>query len=151
MGILVEYQNALTAVLAEISRLAHLLGKGVISSEMSYSLYHKFLEQSAMARGILEQWHDKQVEALKIDLDKNRKSKNWFAALPGLVNEDWKYQPLTQGLADKINSQSQTEALSPRRSKNIFEEDVEIIIRDGKYYYLHDAEHNNLAVRKASQ
>ena len=141
-GILVEYQNALIAVLAEISRLAHLLGKGGISSEMSYSLYHKFLEQSARVRGVLEQWHDRQVELLKIDLDKNRKSKNWFAALPGLVNETWKYQPLAQGLVDKINSQSQTEALSPRPTKDIFEEDVEIIIRDGKYYYLHDAEHD---------
>jgi hypothetical protein len=142
-GILVEYQNALTAVLAEISRLAHLLGKGEISSEMSYSLYHKFLEQTASARGMLEQWHDRQVKLLKIDLDKNRKSKNWFAALPGLVNETWKYQPLAQGLADKINSQSQTEALSRQRAKDIFEEDVEIIIRDGKYYYLHDAKHDS--------
>lgn len=90
-----------------------------------------------------EQWHDAQVEALKIDLDKNRKSKTWFAALPGIVNENWKYQSLSQGLAEKINNQSQTRPLSSGEPKAVFEEDVEIIIRDGKYFYLHDNEQSS--------
>jgi hypothetical protein len=142
-GVLVEYQNVLVAVLGEISKLTYLLGKGRTSSEMSYSLFNKFLEQSVAARDVLEQWHDKQVEALKIDLDNNRKSKNWFAALPGIVNENWKYQSLTQGLAEKINNQSQTTPLSLSKPKEVFEEDVEIIIRDEKYYYLHGSEQDS--------
>jgi hypothetical protein len=59
----------------------------------------------------LEQWHNTQVKALKIELDKNRKSKDWFAALPGIVNKNWKYQSLSQGLAEKINNQSHTQSL----------------------------------------
>lgn len=143
LSILVEYQNMLIAMLAQISKLTHLLGKGTVSSEMSHSMYHDYLTQSIGARSILESWHDKQAASLKIDLEKNRKSKNWFAALPGIVNEEWKYQPLAEGLADKIYSQSQVEPPIIAPPKDIFEEDVEIIIRDGKYYYLHDAEQNN--------
>lgn len=138
LSILVEYQNRLIAILAEISNLTYLLGKGTVSSEMSYSVYNDYLAQSISVRNILENWHDEQVILLKIDLEKNRKLKNWFAALPGIVNENWKYQPLTEGLADKINSQSQAEPSTIAPPKEIFEEDVEIIIRDGKYYYLHD-------------
>jgi len=140
LSILIEYQNMLTAMLAQISKLTYLLGKGTVSSEMSYSMYNDYLAQSIGARSILESWHDKQAASLKIDLDKNRKSKKWFAALPGIVNEEWKYQPLAKGLADKIHSQSQVEPATIAPPKEIFEEDVEIIIRNGKYYYLHDNE-----------
>jgi hypothetical protein len=140
---LVEYQNVPVAVLGEISKLTYILVKGGTSSEMSYSLFNKFLEQSTAARNVLEQWHYTQVEALKIDLDKNRKSKTWFSALPGIVNENWKYQLLSQGLAEKINNQSQTKPLSSGKPKEVFDEDVEIIIRDGKYFYLHDNEQSS--------
>lgn len=140
LSILVEYQNMLSAMLAEISKLTYLLGKGTVSSEMSYSVYNDYLAQSVGARNALEGWHDKQARTHRIDLDKNRKSKNWFAALPGIINEEWKYQPLKEGLADKISSQSQTAPTAIASPKEIFEEDVEIIIRDGKYYYLHDNE-----------
>ncbi|MDL2293265.1 topoisomerase IV [Ruminococcaceae bacterium OttesenSCG-928-D13] len=137
-NILVEYQNTLITVLAEISKLIYLLGKGTVSRDMSLSVYNDYLTQTVATRNQLEQWHDKQVESLKIDLDKNRKSKNWFAALPGIVNDKWKYQPLAQGMAEKIGNQSQAESLSLPQAKEIFEEDVEIIIKDGKYYYMHD-------------
>jgi hypothetical protein len=39
-------------------------------------------------RTALEQWHVRQVESLQTDLDKKRKTKNWFAALPGIINEN---------------------------------------------------------------
>ena len=147
-NILVEYQNTLIAVLTEISKLIYLLGKGAVSSDMSFSVYNDYLTQTVATRNQLEQWHDKQVELLKIDLDKNRKSKNWFAALPGIVNDKWKYQALAQGMADKINNQSQAKSLSLSQRKEIFEEDVEIIIRDGKYYYKHDNEQEVITVRR---
>lgn len=146
LGILVEYQNLLISILSEVSKLTYILGKGTVSSEMSHSMYNDYMAQCIAARNSLESWHDEQTALLKIDLEKNRKSKNWFAALPGIVNEKWKYQSLADGLADKINNQSQIEPSAIAPAKEIFEEDIEIIIRDGKYYYLHDHEHDdNLA------
>lgn len=146
LNILVEYQNLLISILSEVSKLTYVLGKGTVSSEMSRSMYNDYLAQCIASRNRLENWHDEQTALLKIDLEKNRKSKNWFAALPGIVNEKWKYQSLADGLADKINNQSQIEPGAIAPAKEIFEEDIEIIIRDGKYYYLHDHEHDdNLA------
>jgi hypothetical protein len=139
-GILVEYQNVLLSVLEKISQLTYLLGKGGTSSEMCYKLFNSYLEQSVGARNELQQWHSTQVDALKIDLEKNRKTKNWFEALPGIINDDWKYKALEQGMVEKISGQSQTKPLVISKSKDVFDEDVEIIIRDGKYYYLHESE-----------
>lgn len=137
-SVLVEYQNTLIDVLAEISKLIYILGKGAVSSEMSFSVYNDYLARTVATRNQLMEWHDKQFGLLKIDVDKNRKSKNGFAALPGIVNERWKYHALAQGMAEKISNQSWAKQLYQPQAKELYEADVEIIIRDGKYYYMHD-------------
>jgi hypothetical protein len=138
---LVEYQNVLVAILEKIANLMYLLGKGDTSWELSYSLYNSYLGQSQNTRVILEEWHDKQVALLKIDLDKNRKSRSgvegFFAAIPAFVIDDkWKYKELKAGLAHKINTQAQTNLNAVKKSRAVYEEDVQIIIKDGKYFYL---------------
>ncbi|MDD3893607.1 MAG: topoisomerase IV [Syntrophomonadaceae bacterium] len=142
-NILVEYQNVLVTVLEEISKLTYLLGKGGISSVMCYSLFNKFLEQSVQTRNSLEQWHDKQVEVLSIDLDKNRISKSgvegFIWALPGFVDDKWKYKELEQGLVQKINTQTKRKPKALNEPKAVYDEDVQLIIKDGKYYFLHEA------------
>ena len=142
-NILVEYQNILIVMLEEISKLTYLLSKGNRSSEMCYALYNKCRELSVQARDILEAWHDKQVETLKIDLAQNRLSKSgiegFFAQFPAFIDDRWKYKDLKHGLAEKINSQSQTKPKAANEQKAIFDDDVQIIVKDGKYYYLHDS------------
>jgi hypothetical protein len=141
-NILVEYQNVLVAVLEEISKFTYLLGKGGISSNMSYSLFNKFLEQSVQTRELLEQWHDRQVKSLCIDLDKNRISKTgvkrFFSAIPGFVDDKWKYNELKQGLVQKINIQIKSKPKALNKPEEVYDEDVQIIIKDGKYYFLHE-------------
>ena len=139
--ILVEYQNVLVTILEKIGNLTYLLGKGDTSWDLSYSLYNPYLEQSRKTRGILEEWHDKQVTALKIDLDKNRKSKSgvegFFAAFPAFVIDDkWKYKELKKGLAQKITTQAQMNLNQTNEPKAVYDEDIQIVIKDGKYYYL---------------
>jgi len=137
---LVEYQNILVAVLEEICKLTYLLGKGIISSEMCYSLYNKFLEQSIQVRNVLEEWHERQVTALKIDLDKNRKPKSGVeglvSALPALIDDKWKYKELKEGLVHKISIQAKTNLKIINEPKTFYDESIQIIIKDGKYYYL---------------
>ena len=146
LNILVEHQSILITILEEISKLTYLLGKGGISSEICYSLYQKFWELSARARNVLETWHDKQVAALKIDLDKNRRAKSgvegFFAQLPAFIDDKWKYKDLKQGMAEKISSQAQRKPQVMIEQKAIYENDVQIIIKDGKYFYLHDLAEN---------
>jgi hypothetical protein len=142
-NILVVYQNILVTVLEEISKLTYLLGKGGISSDMSYALFNNFLEQSIQTRNSLEQWHDRQVKSLCIDLDKNRISKTgvaWlFGAIPGFVDDKWKYKELQQGLVEKINTQTTPRPKALHEREEIYDEDVQIIIKEGKYYFLHEA------------
>jgi hypothetical protein len=137
---LVEYQNVLTAVLAEISKLTYLLGKGEISVEQSYIVYNDYCERSTQTRNLLRQWHDRQVKALRIDLDKERVSKAGFeavvSAIPGLIDEKYKYIELRRDFADEINAQTNAVTTTPDEPKQVYDEDVQIIIRDGKYFYL---------------
>ena len=139
--VLVEYQNILISVLGEISKLLYLLGKGGISSELCYASYNKYWELSAQARTVLESWHDKQVVALKIDLDKSRMTKSgvegFFAQIPAFIDEKYKYKEIKQGLTDKINTQAQATPKAIIEPVAIYDNDVQIIVKDGKYFYLH--------------
>lgn len=141
--ILVGYQNVLVVVLAEISKLTYLLGKGSMSTDRSYSSYNKYLEQSVQTRTLLGQWHDGQVKALRIDLNKERISKAGFeaviSAIPGLIDDKFNYKELKQSLAREISTQTNPIPGSSDAPKQVYDEDVEIIIKDGKYYYLHES------------
>lgn len=141
--VLVEYQNVLVAVLAEISKLTYLLGKGSISTERSYATYSKYLGQSQQTRTLLGQWHDRQVKALRIDLEKERITKAGFkavvSAIPGLFDDKFKYNELSQNLVSEISTQAKNIPESPAEPKKVYDDDVEIIIKNGKYYYLHES------------
>lgn len=138
---LLNYQNILITILEEISKLTYLLGKGEVSIDFSYFLFNTYLERSIQIRTTLQQWHTKQVESLKIDLDNNRVSKSgiegFFSKIPGLVDDNWNYKELQQGLNEKISTQSQDDSLAFTEPEEVYSKDVPIVIKDGKYYYLH--------------
>lgn len=142
-GLLAEYQQLLMSLLEEISKLTYLLGKGEISTEMGYSIYFTYLNQTNQVRTNLEKWHDTHAELLGIDMDKNRIAKNGFdrviAKLPGLVNDNINYRELKPGLVQKVNSQKISHQSSSPDSIDFYNQDVQIIIREGKYYYLKDS------------
>jgi len=138
--VLLEYQNILMSVLEEISKLTYLLERGERTNEFCYSMFYTFLEQSNKVRTALDEWHQQQVGLLGIDIDKNRINKTgvegFFAAIPGLVDDKWKYKELKTGLGQKINAQKTTNQLMIGKPVDVFDNDVQIIIKDGKYFYL---------------
>ncbi|MDX9721489.1 MAG: topoisomerase IV [Myxococcota bacterium] len=143
LAMLLGYQNALIVVLEEISDLTYLLGRGSVSSESSHSILKKYVEQSEQARVRLRAWHDRQVERLKIDLTQERRSRlGWdafLAAVPSMVDEKFKYRALEQGVVREIGTQASTALACRGDLHDVYDEDVEIIIKDGKYFYLHEA------------
>lgn len=142
LRLLLEYQHALMAVLGEISKLTYLLGKGENSIEMSYSLFNAYLEQSNQYRVKLEEWHKKQVELYGIDVNKNRRSKKgiegFFASIPGSINDNLNYKKLEDGIGQKIDAQTAQSQFMINKPEEVFDKDVQIIIKDGKYFYLHE-------------
>lgn len=140
---LVGYKNLLITVLEEISKLTYLLGKGSISTERSYSSFNKYLELSVQTSTLLGQWHDRQVKALRINLEKERITKAGFkavvSAIPGLFDDKFKYKELCPSFINEISTQAKNIPKSQAKPKQVYDDDVEIIIKDGKYYYLHES------------
>jgi hypothetical protein len=141
-AILVGYQNALLALLEEISKLNYLLGKGGISTDISYSTYKKYLSQTTDMRQKLAKWHEHQERVLQIDLGKERVAKSGIeavvAALPALIDPNFRSKDLKEGFAQKISSQKQFLDECSAEPKAVYNKDVEIVVKDGKYYYLLD-------------
>lgn len=137
---LVRFQNVLVTVLEEISKLTYLLGKGTISTEQSHFLYNKYVNLSVQTRTLLGDWHSKQVEELKIDLSKERVAKAGIEAVVsiplGWIDEKHNYKAIRKTMAQEITSQANHHIASTEQPRDVYSEDVELIIKGGKYYYL---------------
>lgn len=115
-----------------------------IHSSPGFASYNKYLEHSIQARTLLGEWHDRQVRTLRIDLDNKRISKARFEAIVSaplgwLIDDKFNYKELKQSLAQEISAQANTTLGSSKTPRQVYDEDVEIIIKDGKYYYLPEA------------
>lgn len=103
-------------------------------------MFNKYFEESVHIRNKLELWHENQVRALHIDLNNNRISKSGFkgvvSAIPGLLDDNWNYKELEKGLAEKISTQVTGKLKIPDESVEVYDNDVDIVIKNDKYYYL---------------
>lgn len=139
INILLQYQNILISMMAELSRLKYILGKGDISSRMCYSMFEKYNSQSIQLRNSLVKWQTKQIEIHGIDLELNRRSKKGvegiISSIPGAFDKSWKFKKLEEEIKICINGQLNSTPLEFQKPRNLYEEDVEIIIKDGDYYY----------------
>ncbi|OFI49311.1 hypothetical protein BG261_01645 [Floricoccus tropicus] len=136
---LLQYQSILLTILNEISQLTYLLSKGEVSNEMSYSIYNKYLQQSNLTRDLLADWHEFQIEHFNIDLEnKRREKRDLFGRAQGAIREEWKYKDVSEDTVQKINTQREDKILKLEEPKDYLDKDVEIIVDDGKYYYLEE-------------
>lgn len=137
---LVGFQNVLVSVFEEISKLTYLLGKRTISTDQSYALYNKYTDMSVQTRTLLSEWHSKQVDALRIDLSKERVAKAGIQAvisIPlGWIDEKHNYKAIKKTIAHEIASQANHIIGRAEQPRDVYAEDVELIIKEGKYYYL---------------
>jgi hypothetical protein len=136
LQVLAQQQEILVALLGEISNLTYILGVGEISLEASSTVFKGYLSSSTIVRDRLGEWHAKQIETLKIDLDGDRAQKGLFEGLPGLIVERWKYVSTDPGLETEIENQGRLESAVNSQIAEAFDKDVELIMKDGKYYYL---------------
>lgn len=137
---LMIFQQYLKSIMEEIARLTYLLNGGKVSSEYCYSMLGDYLKQSNAVRDELAQWHDTQIKHLGIEIDKSRISKKGLESaifyLPGLVQNDWKYNKLNKNIAEIIKEQSKDKLDLSNAIDSTFEKELQIIVQDGKYYYL---------------
>ena len=137
---LLGYQKILAAILEEISKLTYTLNLGEVSIEKCFSSYNNLLNHSNESRKLVPNWHLSNVKKLGIELDNNRFKKQGIEGIVAkplsLVDKKWDYKKLESNLKNKIINQSQNIQTVINRPDELFDEDVELIIKDGKYYYL---------------
>ena len=136
-----SYQKILFEVLIHIAELKHALHLGSVSFEQCSATVLTYGKHVKHAQEKLEKWHHAQADRLHIDVEHGTRKRVGFDSfmhlIPGWINEDNKYRPITQSAVRQI--QSQTNAHNNVKSVDtidLFQEDVRIIGKEGKLYYL---------------
>lgn len=134
------YQDALLKVLYKISELKYTLYLGEVSREQCADVLPTYIQQVSDARSQLVNWHRVMIERLHIDIkNKNRKRNgmDWLIHQPesfffeGVEN----VRPISDKTAGMISEQS-TGEMGQQDTSDLYNEDVELIAKDGKIYYL---------------
>jgi hypothetical protein len=77
---------------------------------------------------------------LKIDIGESRRKHTgvlgWLEKPISWINDDWNYEKVGTQTVRMIKGQTDEIGEITYTSDNLFEENVEIIARNGKYYYL---------------
>ena len=98
------------------------------------------LNHSNESRQLVPKWHLSNLSKLGIELDNNRFKKQGIERIVAkplsLIDKNWDYKKLEPSLKNKIIHQNQNEEVAIYGQDDLFDEDVELIIKDGKYYYL---------------
>ncbi|WEV61303.1 hypothetical protein OZX68_03480 [Streptococcaceae bacterium ESL0729] len=137
LALMLDYQEILLAILGEISKLTQLLGNGQISDEISFDLYEKYKEQSAKLVTSLSDWQKTQLDLLEIDLNQaKRKKQDLIGMTQGAIKDKWRYKEVSKQTVEQIRRQLNYELLSIDQPKEFDDEDLEIIVDNGHYYYL---------------
>lgn len=135
------YQKTLLEVLYRIADLKHTLYLGSISREQSGALLSIYSEQVKDTISQLNIWHQFQAENLGIDRDEYIRRRvgvdGLIHKLPSLINGDYKFRPISEKTADTITIQTTNyEILRKMETVDLFQEDVRVISKEGKFYYL---------------
>lgn len=135
------YQKILFEVLIHIAELKHALHLGSVSFEQCSATVITYGNQVKQAQEKLEKWHHAQADRLHIDVEHGMRKRVGLDSLihliPSWINEDNNYRPIAQSAVKQI--QSQTSAPNHVKSVDtidLYQEDVRIIGKEGKLYYL---------------
>lgn len=136
-----QYQTILLEIMRKIEELAYALNLGKVSKESCYSMILPYAEQADEALKALKNWHDKTGKALEIDLEARRRRRQGleglFMNIPALLNDGLRYRDVSKRTAAMISRQSSGQtAATIKDTVDLFQEDVRLIAKDGKLYYL---------------
>lgn len=134
------YQKSLLEVLYNISELRYALYLGRVSREQCVALLPTYTQQAIDTKERVTKWHKDITKRLNIDAEERRKRDGLDGALlyiPSLFKDEFKYKEITQNTVNLIASQSAVhEEIYHYDTSDLYAEDVQLIARDGKIYYL---------------
>lgn len=136
-----NYQKALYIMLCQLANLKFALFKGTMSREQCTAMVTTYSEEIQTIGTALREWHEKMFQRLNINIDEKtvkRAGLDYAIHLvPQLFHKSSKYKKIDDKLAGRIIQQSaeQTAQEMPDTT-DLYAQDVQIVARDGKLYYL---------------
>lgn len=135
------YQKSLLDVLYKISDLRYTLYLGALSREQCVALLPTYAKQVSDTLERLTAWHDGTAKRLGIETDEIRRKRVGFDgaihSIPGLFNNDFNFRSIEKKTATMISAQaSGHDALHIADTSELYTEDVQLISKNGKIYYL---------------
>lgn len=99
------------------------------------------IEESKRTTGNLTGWHQTSVNRLGIDMNKIRRKRAGFDGvihfIPGLFNDDLNFRAIDEKTVGMIAVQASVQSIEhPQNTTDLYAEDVQLISKDGKIYYL---------------
>lgn len=135
------YQQSLLEILYKISDLRYTLHVGAVSREQCMALLPTYSKQVSDTQARLTAWHEGTAERLGIEADESRRKRAGFDGvihfIPGLFNDDFNFRGIEERTASMITAQKTGHVCTHKIDKSeLYAEDVQLISKDGKIYYL---------------
>jgi hypothetical protein len=135
------YQKSLLDVMYKISDLRYTLHLGAVSREQCVALLPVFRQQVIDTQTRLTNWHQDAAKRLNIDIDETRRKRDGFDRVihffPGLIRNELNFRTIDKSVANIIDEQSYGNGSSFKYEQSeLYLEDVQLIAKDGKVYYL---------------
>lgn len=135
------YQKSLLDVLYRISDLRYTLHLGAVSREQCIALLPAYTKQVSDTQERLAAWHGGTALRLGIETEETRRKRTGFDGvihfIPGLFKDDFNFREIAKKTANMITVQKTGhENAHQMDTSELYVEDVQIISRDGKLYYL---------------
>lgn len=139
------YQKSLLDVLCKISELRYALHLGAVSREQCAAFLPTYIQQVNDTQERLSGWHQDTTKRLSIDIAEARRKREGIDGvihfLPGLFNDDFNFRAIEKSTAKMIDAQSSGhDDLHHQDVTDLYTEDVHIIEKNGKIYYLPKAQ-----------
>ena len=135
-----QYQTILIKILCQINILDFTLHLGVKSKEQCFGSFQLHANKVETIHTQLVGWHNTQWEVLKIDIAESRRKHTGVRALLekpiSWINDDWNYQEIGVQMIEMIKEQTADIPQISYTEDNRFNEEVQIIAKEGKYFYL---------------
>ena len=135
------YQKSLLDVLYKISDLRYTLHLGAVSREQCIALLPTYKKQVDDTQELLTAWHQRTTKHFGVDIDEIRRKRVGFDRvihfLPGLFKEDFNFRSIEKKTARMITTQaSGHEEPYYMDTTELYNEDVQLVAKNGKIYYL---------------
>ncbi len=135
-----QYQAVLLQLFYQINLLDFALHKGAKGKMQCFGSFAIHVERSEKLQSALTEWHEQECKLLKIDLEQSRRKRDGILAYLekpiSWLNDEWNYQPIDEQTNKRIQSQIATSTAFTCEEESLFDKDVEIVVKNGKYYYL---------------